>query len=72
MTIKFNTAMRTINPNITLSDINDTIVDIYIVPQGNWHLTKPLFRMEWLNFTWNVTEYKGDELKIKMNFFHPI
>lgn len=57
VTIKFNTNMRVKNPNITLSHINRTIVDCYIVPRNNWHLTKKNFRMTMLNFTWNVTHY---------------
>lgn len=32
MTIKFSHKMRVLNPNITLTDINDTFIDAYIVP----------------------------------------
>lgn len=71
VTIKFNTHMRVKNPNITLSHINSTIVDCYIVPTGNWHLTKKHFKMEHLNFTWNVTFYEENFMKLKLNFTDP-
>lgn len=72
VTIKFNTHMRVKNPNITLSHINSTIVDCYIVPRGNWHLTKKNFKLEQLNFTWNVTSYENEFMKLKLNFTDPI
>jgi len=65
MTIKFNTPMK--NETVNTTHINSTVVDIYIEPAEERHLA-PGFDLSQLNFTWNVTEYADDELRIKLNF----
>lgn len=58
VTIEFNGNMRTTNPNVSVSEINSTIIDAYIQPENQWHLTKKNFNMSKLNFTWECTFYE--------------
>jgi len=57
---------------LNLTHINDTVIDLYIVPSNDWHLEKADFNMSTLNFTWHVVNYTGDTLDIKITFNAPI
>lgn len=67
--IRFNTEMKNEGLNLTL--LNDTIMDLYLEPRDDWATFKSGFNMSFLNFTWNVTEYKLDFMIIKLQFVNP-
>jgi hypothetical protein len=69
VTIKFSTPMR--NESVNVTHLNETVLDIYVEPQGNWHLEEGN-SLSQLNFTWNVTKYTSERLFIKLNFSHPL
>lgn len=52
--VEFSTAMLT--EFIDLDWLNSTVIDMYIVPADDRVKDKD-FRLESVNFTWNVTEY---------------
>lgn len=58
--------MKTLD--VELSAINDTILDLYIEP----YFVEEKYNMTKFNFTWNVTSYSEDILKIKVDFFEPL
>jgi hypothetical protein len=72
VTITFNTDMKTTEPKITVSEINDTIIEMYVKPTDNWHKTKLQFDRRLLNFTWKCLSYEGDTMILKLNFTNPI
>jgi len=55
------------NESVNTTHINSTVVDMYVQPEKDHHLTQG-FDIARLNFTWNVTEYTHQRLHIKMNF----
>jgi hypothetical protein len=61
--------MRTEIVNIT--ELNSTYFDLYVAPSNNWHEFEPTFNISNLNFTWNVTAYERDEMRVKLNFSNP-
>jgi hypothetical protein len=69
VTIKFSAPMR--NNSVNITHLNHTVLDIYLEPEGDWHLEKGNSLAQ-LNFTWNVTEYTSERLFIKLNFSHPL
>ena len=66
MVIKFSHPMQT-TFNLTL--YNETIIEMYILPAKDRHLDDGFEGN--LNFTWNVTDFYVDEMKIKINFTDP-
>ena len=54
MTIEFNTMML---PVKNLSDINESTVQMYILPNNDWPSKYVDFNMSRLNFTWEVTKF---------------
>lgn len=63
MTIAFNKAMLT--SQVKMTDINDTVLDIYIQPAQNRHLLENgTFNVTPMNLTWKTTRYEGSELDI--------
>jgi len=65
--IRFSTEMLT---TINLTQVNTTMIDIYIVPAENRHLSDG-FNITKLNFTWNATEFYYDTLTIMLDFPNP-
>lgn len=64
MEIRFNASMFT---NFNFSMLNASLVDIYIIPFA----PGPDFNMSHLNFTWNLTYYEEDVMRIQLNFEYP-
>ena len=74
LTAKFTTPMLT--EFIDLEWLNSTVIDIYIIPADD-RLNDEGFRLESVNFTWNVTEYgPSDEdsshIVFKLVFAEPL
>ena len=46
------------------SEINNSTVDMYIIPAKGRHFYDPDFILEDLNFTWFVTNFEDMELQI--------
>ena len=59
------------NEGLNLTNLNETIMDLYLEPRDDWANFKTDFNMSFLNFTWNVTEYKLDFMMIKLKFVNP-
>jgi len=55
-----------------MTHINSTIIDFYITPYNDWYLEIPKFNISLLNFTWEVTNFTKDELKLKLEFNDPV
>lgn len=69
MTIEFNSTMST---NFNFSLINKTTVNIYIDPQIDDDLTiKDRLRSN-LNLTWELVDFKSQQMLIQVNFSDPI
>ena len=64
MEIRFNATMFT---DFNFSTLNSSLVDIYVIPFN----PEPDFNMSHVNFTWNLTYYQDDVMRIQMNFSHP-
>ena len=63
MTVAFNSTMLTSEVKVT--DINQTVLDIYIEPARNrHHIENGTFNMTALNLTWEATRFEGSELDI--------
>ena len=58
--------------DVNLTNINETNIDFYIAPSNDWHLGETNFNILSLNFTWNVTEYLQNYMKIKLTFNNPL
>ena len=62
--------------NYTLSNLNKTIIDIWVEPYNDWHLDNDdenPFNMTKLNFTWEAQKFEQDNtyLYIKLKFISP-
>ena len=68
MFLKFN---ETMNTDFNHSFINNTKVDIYIKPSMGRD-QEDSFNMLTVNFTWNVTSFENDTLKIRLTFSKPL
>lgn len=69
--IKFNSSMNTEHLNLT--DLDSTVIDLYIVPYNNWHLDEDNFKVyPSLNFTWIIHSFKDKYLKLNLTFYEPI
>mmetsp|Transcript_6152 Transcript_6152/g.9892 ORF Transcript_6152/g.9892 Transcript_6152/m.9892 type:complete len:366 (+) Transcript_6152:3401-4498(+) len=70
MEIRFNSEMETDGLNLT--QLNSTLLDIYLEPAQNWHLEEGKdFSVDVLNLTWTVSSYEGTRLLLKLNFTSP-
>ena len=56
--------------DVRLSEVNSSVIDIYVIPTYNW--------TDWygtgesrLNFTWTLVELTRAKMRIKMNFTDP-
>ena len=67
--VKFSTLMK--NDSYNLTAYNSSIMDIYVAPSNDWHLTESNFSIDVLNMTWNVTSFESDEMKISLGFHKP-
>ena len=61
--------MRTEGLNLT--QINQTVLDIFIEPANKRHLVVP-FNLSLLNLTWNVIDFYDLEMNIQLNFSQPL
>ena len=68
-TIKFSKQMDF--KDVKLTDINSTVLDIYLEPYDNWHENYEDFNITKFNFTWFAVDYYNDILVIKISFFEP-
>ena len=65
LSVTFNYDMLT---NFNLSQLNSSIIDIYMVPANQRHLEEQNFNMSQLNFTWEVESFEIRTMVIKLNF----
>ena len=49
--------MKVGHADYNLTCLNSTMIDIYLVPNLDWHLNNEKFDLTKLNLTWNITEY---------------
>ena len=56
------------NIGVELSHINESLLDIYIVPYDNYTDDIDDFNMSKLNLTWEAMEFYQDYLRIKIKF----
>ena len=65
--VEFNTNMKT---GFDISLINETIVDIYVVPDKERELSETI-NYTLLNLTWETQSYKDNLLIFKVDFENP-
>lgn len=53
VTVKFNNKIN----NLSLTDVNRTVLDMYVKPAWDRHLNEPYFNLSKLNFTWEAVEW---------------
>ena len=69
--IRFSQKMR--SEHLNISDINSTMLDIYVRPSQDWHKDDESFDSNsTLNFTWVVERYEEDFLDLSLNFTNPL
>jgi len=73
MVIVFDQPMQ---PVANLSAINESSVQMHLLPDGDWPEKESGFNMKLLDFTWNVTKFfnnaKGKgEMHVKLVFNSP-
>jgi hypothetical protein len=80
MDLFFNTEMNT---NVNISHFSDypgerrlrevkELIHMHLLPHDNWQNEIKDFNMSNLNFTWNVTSFRKNVLKVQLNFNSPI
>lgn len=67
MTITFSDIIQ----NVTLSYINSSVFDIYVIPAQDRHLFADFNESE-VNLTWTVVNMTQRELQIQIEFLRPV
>lgn len=53
--------------------INQTIIDIYVQPSNDWHLSDDIFDYNsTLNCSWVIHKYEGKQMEINVSFENPL
>ena len=51
---------------------NITLIQMYIIPNQDWHVEYESFNMSKLNFTWNCIGFKNKMLIFSLKFNNPL
>ena len=57
---------------IDVNNINETILDLYIATNSDWHEDWANFDMSLLNFTWKTVSYSGNKITFDLVFNSPL
>ena len=63
--------MRPIENN-NMTNINQTALELHVVPANKRHIYDETFRKPDVNLTWFAKSFEGDELLLKVNFTYPL
>ena len=73
MEIDFNQIMMTNTTDFNFTILNNkTLIEMYLNPANDWHLSKKDYNLSRLNFTWNCTSYEKKTMKFDLIFNNPI
>ena len=51
-----------VTDGVNLTEINSTVLDMYLQPSNNRHLDEDDFNMSKINFTWTTVSFEKNQL----------